>query len=223
MLPIIFATVITGVDIPTPSTKPSTTPTAAPSPYSITTCTNGCVILSGAETIAIGKRLALVTLPQYFKVSFEISRLTVPSTDTYFNVFALADTTTGASLLAVYVKDTLNLGIVYNGTTITTLGPLIQSDYVTVFTTITLEVSTTTVKVYTSATGEETAYPIPAASTVTPGDRVYALYTSVPGITSTTGTVRTLTITSKTIFAHCYNMFFLIRARFMSTLMELWK
>lgn len=177
---------------------PSTKPTVEPSVmnYNPSICTYGCVILSGSESIIMGKRVAYLTLPRYFKASFEVSQLVLPTTNVFVNMLAIVDIVANRVLLGVYVTDTLKLGIVYNGTVVTLNGPVIHDDYTNVFTTITVEVSTTTVRVSTSAVATVIPVPLPGGA-VNSVDHVCALYTSVGGTTSTTGTIRNIAFTRK--------------------------
>lgn len=176
---------------------PTTMPTAPPSTAAInpSICTNGCVLLSGSQPINRGSLLAHVTLPEYFKVSFGVTELYLPTSNEFRNVFALVDISSGVTTLGVDLTESRELGFTYNGTVVISNGPLIESDFIAV-TTITVEVAPNQLIVYASAEGVHTAFSLPGGI-VFPSDRIFAVYTSLPGVDSSGGTISSLLIAGK--------------------------
>lgn len=175
-----------------PTLNPSIVPTARPS-VNPSICTYGCIILSGQEPISLGYRLAYVSLPRLFRISFTVKALTIPTGALKFNILELSDAYTGANLLAIHVGADLSLTVQYNGTVVVDNGPRLAATYASSFTSVSIEVNQDTLSVLTADTGVWAQYPIPTH--VFTVDQPFVLYTSSPNYISTQGFINSLAIT----------------------------
>lgn len=138
-------------------------------------------------------RLAYVTLPRLFRISFAVRALTIPAGTLKFNILELLDAYTGANLLSINVGSDLSLAVVYNGTVVVNDGPRLASTFASAFTSVSIEVNQGTLSVLTADTGVWATYSIP--TDVFTVDQPFALYSSSPNYISTQGFINTLAIT----------------------------
>lgn len=192
-------TVPTMAPVRTPTAMPTLQPTKAPTaqptaPISI--CTAGCTIMgSGSFAIAAGNTYGQYYLPRYFKISIQISGMTLSTANNVRrNVLDLVNVATGASLLAIDMIETPAIKVWYNGIATSANSANVVGSYSNTYTTLTVTVLDNRVVVGTSNDLPGVFQSFPINNNVDTADNIYGLYMSNTGTTSAGGTIQNIVV-----------------------------
>jgi hypothetical protein len=182
------AIVVTETPLPptaAPSVAPSTlvptlTPTQPPtaSPVSLYDCRDTCTFLSTAVPIVAGSLRARVRFPpSAFVMSFDVGGVALGEAPGGANgILQIVRESGSYHFLSVLTTSTRGLRIRYNNADVVDgTGPMLQTDYATAFTSITIAVNNNELKVFTSSAVTTFTYPVTMANTTS---FVYAMYAS---------------------------------------------
>lgn len=142
--------------------------------------------MQGSEYAAITANNVLyeVRLPTRFRLHFDVSVPGLANINEYRNILDLRDTSTGASLLKMYITETNNIRLEYGGIPYYLAGPPMATPY-SVFTTFDIWVLHGSISVLSSADEDSTdVHAISGPEIVTEASSYYLLASSSNDITS---------------------------------------
>lgn len=180
--------------------------TIVTTPIPSTDCTTFCSFLSAGASLDVlaGQSFALISLSSYFKIQFEYFNPVIGLYPTISNILDLQDASTGQSLLYVSLPWTSATVVGYNGQLIESFGPGLVSNYLSVYTTITIVVQSGVVTITSSANPSWT--DVKYVTNIDTSNKLFYLYLSNPNLDfnhpaqnenrpSACGTIRNIVIT----------------------------
>lgn len=189
-----------------PTVMPSPVPTAQPS-APVPSCVTGCTIIgSGLVNVGGGNTPGSYFMPRYFKLTFQVSGVTLAANNAVRNnILDFKDVPTGNSLLAVFVTESTNLQVRYNGIITSPYSVLLDANYPTTYTTITITVLESKIIVGSSQdAGWNAEYPI---VNINPAGVVYRVCTSNSVYPTSGGVVTNMAITGTQYYSCCLLIF----------------
>jgi hypothetical protein len=188
---VVPTTAPSGPSLP-PTIKPSKTPTVGPTATG-TDCTSYCAINGlGVMSPSSQQRYGPYLLSNYFTVRFSIIAPSVVPPSQYRNVFSITDSATGEGLLGFWMAPSVTGWVFYNGAdVIGGSGYFFDASYASVYTTITVTVGPSLITLTSDKTGTSMYSYV---NTPTYG-KAYYVSVSLPGYTSSDGTVAGMSIT----------------------------